>query len=198
MKKITRFISGFFYLIGLVYLCLPLGEMPALPDSLKSKEPGDTVEIPGVSAYYTNLSRYEVLEFYRQNFSRSRLGNLPLPVVVLNHPPEYTREAIRDTVDSTFLYELVHPGRDSLFINGWDPAEDPKFKKNKNLSQVLKEDNRFWERKVTLRLFSSGTILRLIIFSVAYWLIIGLSKEALKMIFLIFKYLWLKKESIFR
>ncbi len=111
MRKFFFWLALFF--LGSAYLLLPFGSLPALPDSLKSDEPGDTVEISGVSAYYTNLKREEVVAFYRQHYAQT--GFFALPLVVLNHPPEYGKEAIRDTTESTFLYELVQVGRGSLF-----------------------------------------------------------------------------------
>ncbi|HUW22010.1 MAG TPA: hypothetical protein VMW41_05110 [Candidatus Bathyarchaeia archaeon] len=162
----------------LIYFMLPVPSVPPLPDSLKSDEPGDTVQISGVSAYYTDISRQEVVKFYENAFSRSSFLNLPLPVIVLNHPPEYTRRAIRDTTNATFLYELVHPGRDSLFINGWDSAEDPQLKNAKDPTQIINKNDRFYQRKVTLRLMPSSRLLSLLIFTLAIVLSIKILAEA--------------------
>ena len=60
-----------FWLLGIVYLSLPEPVIPNLPGALKSTEPGDTVQIPGVWSYYTTLSREEAIGFYKEAFSRS-------------------------------------------------------------------------------------------------------------------------------
>jgi len=127
------------YLLGIFYLILPEPVIPNLPDSLKSTEPGDTTQIPGVWAYYTNLSRKEVVDFYRKTFSRSPFLGLPLPTYLLRHPPEYARETIRQTQKSNFYDELVHPLRESLFISGWIPGEDQVY-----LRQSKKPIIDFW------------------------------------------------------
>jgi hypothetical protein len=181
MKKIFQTLIFFIFITCLVYLSLPGPTIPPLPNSLKSNEPGDTVEMVGVSAYYTDLSREEVINFYQRAFSRSSFFNLPLPVVLLNHPPEYTNEAIRNTVSSTFLYELVHPGRGSLFVNGWDPAEDPKYKKAKDPTQVIEINGRFYQRKITLRLVRSSLLIRILIFSFSFFFFTKLLLELKKL-----------------
>jgi hypothetical protein len=167
MKKLFKILLTALCFLIFIYLCLPIPEIPPLPDSLKSTEPGDTVEIPGVSAFYTDISRGEVVGFYQKAFSRSSFLNLPLPVIVLNHPPEYGKQAIRATTETTFLYELVHPFRDSFFINGWDPAEHPEYKKAKDPTQVIKKNGRFYQRKITLRLVTSSLWARILVFSLS-------------------------------
>jgi hypothetical protein len=170
MKKVLKILKVLFLAVSFVYLVLPLPELPPLPDSHKSTEPGDTVEIPGVSAYYTDVSRQEVLTFYRQAFSRSSFLQLPLPVIVLNHRPEYGKQAIRDTTETTFLYELVHPFRDSLYINGFDPAEDPKLKKAKDPTKIFKIKDRYYDRKIILRVMNTNIMVRLVIFFIGLFL----------------------------
>ncbi len=166
-RKVVFWICLVIWVLGIIYLVMPSPPLPPLPDSRISHEPGDTVEIPGVSAYYTNLSRQEVISFYRENFTKSRLWKLPLWTILLNHPPEYVSTAIRDTVNSTFLYELVHPLRDSLIINGWSPEEDRRYTENEKLIRIGKES---YKQKITLRYLPSNIFLRVLIFSVGLWL----------------------------
>lgn len=166
-KKLVFWLCLVIWLIGLIYLVIPSASLPPLPNSYKSNEPGDTVEIYGVSAYYTSLSRQEILDFYLVNFNKSRFFNLPFPAILLNHPPEYVSTAIRDTVNSTFLYELVHPFRDSLIINGWSPEEDRRYKENEKLIHIGKK---VFKQKITLRYLPSNIILRISIFTISLWL----------------------------
>ena len=75
MKKVVKekFKPLVFLLIFVffIYLVLPVDRVPDLPDSLKSDEPGDTVEMVGVSAFYTDKKREEVIGFYKDYFSKS-------------------------------------------------------------------------------------------------------------------------------
>ena len=127
MKKWLKITFAVVYLLGIVYLVLPEPVIPNLPGALKSIEPGDTTQIPGIWAYYTNLSRREAIDFYKEAFSKSSFLKIPLPTYILNHPPEYARETIRATQQSNFYEEIVHPLRESLFVNGWIPKEDKVY-----------------------------------------------------------------------
>jgi hypothetical protein len=140
-----------FWLLGVVYLSLPEPVIPNLPDSLKSSEPGDTVQIPGVWAYYTNLSREEAIGFYKEAFSCSSFLKIPLITYRLNHPPEYAQETIIDTLKNNFYEELVHPLRESLFISGWIPKEDKVYlAKNKKPITEFLVDGQTFSAKITL------------------------------------------------
>ena len=140
-----------FWLLGVVYLVLPEPVIPNLPGALKSSEPGDTIQIPGVWAYYTNLSRREAIDFYQEAFSRSSFLKIPLPTYILNHPPEYARETIIDTLKNNFYEELVHPLRESLFVGGWIPKEDEVYlAKNKKPITEFLVDGQTFSAKITL------------------------------------------------
>jgi len=169
MVKVRFFLAlilGIFLLVFFIYLILPAPSIPPLPDSLKSTEPGDTVQVPRVSAYYTDLQRVEVADFYKRYFSKSSFLGLPLPVITLNHPPEYARQVIRDQILSSYLEEYVHPLRDSLYVNGWEP--DVYFKDNsgaRDQFQNLVGETKYFS-KVTLRPFYSSLLARILTFFV--------------------------------
>lgn len=164
------------YLFGLAYLVLPEPVIPNLEPALKSTEPGDTTQIPGVWAYYTNLSRRETVNFYKEAFSRSPFLNIPLPTYILNHPPEYARETIRATQKSNFYEELVHPLRESLFISGWIPSEDEVYlrQSKKPITDFLVEGERF-SAKITLYHVQSPILARILVWTgiVAASILIG-------------------------
>jgi len=95
MKRWTWILTICIYLLGIFYIFIPEPVIPNLKGALKSTEPGDTVQLPGVWAYYTDLSRREAIDSYKEVYSRSWFLNLPLPTYILNHPPEYARETIK-------------------------------------------------------------------------------------------------------
>ena len=124
MKLVTRLLILLLYLSGLVYLALPQPEVVALPNALRSTEPGDTWQNPDQSAYYTDLGRSEVLEFYQDTFSLKLFG-ASLPSYRLNYPPEDSRVYVRDHLLTYYLEEINHPLRESLFVAGWNPRLSP-------------------------------------------------------------------------
>lgn len=104
------------FIAALYYLWLPAPRFPtAPPGALRSQEPGD-LETPYRRAFYTNYSRSEILKYYSQQFY--------LPgQFLLNYPPEDAFSLIRDQTHSSWLQELVHPWRESLYINGFYPTK---------------------------------------------------------------------------
>lgn len=166
MKKWLKIIITIVYLLGVVYLFLPEPVIPNLPDSLKSNEPGDTVQIPGVWAYYTDLSREEVVAFYQQAFAKSSFLKIPLINYRLNHPPEYAQETIIDTHKNNFYEELVHPLRESLFISGWVPSQDKVYlAKNKKPITDFEVDGQTFQGKMTLYHVTSPLWVRLLVWT---------------------------------
>lgn len=136
---------------GTVYLVLPSPkDFPALPGSIKSIEPGDTVQIENVSAYYTDMSRKEVVDYYLNYFSHSPFLNIPLITYKLNHPPERIREVLRDTQQSTFVEELVHPFWNSVFINGFEWDNDPFTPEPRRIKNILVVNGKTYQFKITL------------------------------------------------
>ena len=161
MKLTIRiFFSG---LLGLsaYYLLLPAPPFPPPPPgSLVSTEPADTESIYR-KAYYTNLSRAEVLDYYRSNFLS------PLRYR-LNHPPEESYALIRDQTRSSWLEEIVHPWRETPLINGFYPTLPTE---QINLYGV------HYLNKITIRMIPSRPVSRLTVLALAGLAAIYLSKE---------------------
>ena len=107
-KKIFYFLFVIFNIFALIYLVYPLPSLPDLPNSVKSNLPGDTVQISHVTAYYTNMSRTEVMNFYKAYYTG-------LFRINLNHPPEKAKQVIVDTIPSYYLEEIVLPLKESLY-----------------------------------------------------------------------------------
>ena len=153
MKKVLIFIYMVFSLTVLFYVSLPDYDFPKpIPGSIQSKEPADT-ESPLRKAYFTNHTRAEVLEWYKSQFDYSTFGNIKLPTYLLNYPPEESQSIIRDQTRSTFLQEIVHPFRETVFINGYEPAAGDD--KNKIIIDGTK-----WRQKIIVKYVPSSLILR--------------------------------------
>lgn len=129
MKKILLSCYILFSLTILFYVSLPNYDFPKpVPGAVQSNEPAD-MEDSLRRAYFTDYTRAEVLEWYKSQFdysNPSRLLNfkIKLPTYLLNYPPEESQSIIRDQTRSTFLQEIVHPFRETVFINGFEPKEN--------------------------------------------------------------------------
>ncbi len=151
MKIIVKYVYFIFSLIFLLYLLLPNPNFPeASRDALQSNEPADT-ETPLRRAYFTNYSREEVVKHYLEQFSKNSFKNLPLITYRLNYPPEEAQSIIRDQTRSTFLEEIVHPFRESLYINGFEPKDE---------KDAIFIAGKFWRQKIIVRYVPSNLWLR--------------------------------------
>jgi len=171
MKKFFNIIYILFSLTLLFYLVLPNPDFPSPPpDAIQSKEPADT-ETSLRRAYFTNYTREEILGHYKNQLSKSSVLSLPvrldsaeragkagfqlwLPTYRLNYPPEEAQTIIRDQTRSTFLEEIVHPFRESIFVNGFEP-KDPK--------DAIFIEGKSWRQKIIVRYVSGGLLARILV-----------------------------------
>ena len=168
MKTIVKTFYIFFSILLIFYLVLPDYSFPKPPpDALQSKEPGDS-ETSLRRAYFTNFTREEVLSHYSEQLSISEQLNLPLPTYRLNYPPEEAQTIIRDQARSTYLEEIVHPFRESLFVNGFEPKEE---------KDAIFIEGRDWQQKITVRYVPSNIYVRLVVGLLTLILVVLLSKE---------------------
>lgn len=131
-----------------VYLLLPDSSFPPPPpDALVSYEPADTESIYRRS-YYSNYSRAEIMDYYKKTYS-------PKSLFRLNYPPEDSQIYIRDLTQSSWLEELVHPGRDSIYINGFYPTKPTE---QINIKGV-RYQNKIIVRQIPTSIFSRLTTL---------------------------------------
>lgn len=159
---IKKTLLAFFVVIWLLfgaYLLLPAPTIPELPNSLKSDEPGDTVQVANIAAYFNDYSREYVTKFYKDAYSYSPFYNLRLPIITLVHPPEYAQVRVRDQIKAWYFEEYVHPFRESLYVVGWTPALKQASTKIKY--QPIIVDNRVFYQKTTVRTLSSTVFHRL-------------------------------------
>ena len=164
LKGLLLFLSlGF-----LLYLSLPQPEFPEpLDDAYISNEPAD-VETPLRRGYYTDYGRNEVLAHYKGEFNKSNFFGIPFPTYRLNYPPEEAQTLIRDQARSTFLEEIVHPFRESIFVNGFEP---------KLAQDAIRIDEKDWRQKVIVRYVPSSLGARLLIGLLTLGLIFLVSKN---------------------
>lgn len=153
-----------FALLLLLYMVWPgpskISNFKPLPSSFKSQLEGDTIQIPNVSAYFSDNFREFVVPFYSKNFQNNT--HLPFRPLRLNHPPEYSWISIKKHTDSTYIEELVYPLRDSLYVNGFEPFYSdgtPKFWG----STKFTEGNQEYYTKTTLRFYPSKLIVRILV-----------------------------------
>jgi len=175
MNRVFKIIYIVFSALFVVYLALPSFPYPNQPsDSLQSNEPGDT-EDPLRRAYFTDYDRQQVLNHYTDEFtSREPFSTLGLLTYRLNYPPEEAFSFIKDQTRSTFLEEIVHPFRESFFVNGFKP-KDPK--------DAIFISGRVWFEKITVRYIPSNVFVRVaigIFTTVLLWFIIAQWKIAFK------------------
>lgn len=154
-KKISFTFIAILDLIFFIYLLLPVPDFPVPPpDSIQSHEPADT-ETPLRRAYFTNSTREEVMDWYKDQMRESPLYNITLPTYRLNYPPEEAQAIIRDQTRSTFLEEIVHPFRESIFINGFEPKEK---------KDAIFIEGRDWRQKIIVKFVPSGILAKIMVF----------------------------------
>jgi hypothetical protein len=149
INKILLIVFLVFSLLSIKYLiALSPPFPPPPPDAVQSMEPADT-ETPLRRAYFTNYTRDQIIAHYKAHFARTVMFEL-------NYPPEDAQTLIRDQTRSYYLEELVHPFRESLYINGFIP-------------QSKKDDiwynGQHFEEKITIRYVPSGVVARIGVFA---------------------------------
>ncbi len=168
MKTLLAFLSVVILALATGYLLLPTPRFPFQPpDSVQSLEKADT-ETPLRRAYFTNYTRQKVVEHYQNQLKRSPFLGIPLPTYRLNYPPEDAVLLVRDQTRSIFLEEIVHPFRESLFINGFMPreAKDDIWYKGVH-----------YDQKITIKYSPSPAIIRIPVFFLGLSILLFLLRE---------------------
>lgn len=156
MNRIIKVILIFVFIILFVYVAPKSPEFPNPPtDFVQSMEPAD-IETPLRRGYYTNLDRNSVISHYEKEFNDIQFPHKVFTVYTprLNYPPEDAPELIRDQTKSTFLEEIVHPFRESIYINGFEP-------KTEEYAQFYKGIR--YNQKIIIRYVPSAVWLRIVV-----------------------------------
>ncbi len=176
---LTLFVIAYTFFSGifLFYLILPTPPFPSNPpDSLESTERGDTEDYKNRRAYFTDLSREEVLAYHEEELSTIswRGFNITIPTYRLNYPPEDAAIFIKELTRSVFLEEIVHPFRESFFVNGF-VAKEPK-------DEIIIEGREF-QQKITVRYYRSNSYVRVSLAILSLGLLLLVIREWYKTIF---------------
>ena len=168
MKRITKILFILFSTLFIFYLLLPNPSFPEPPSvALQSNEPADTEDLLR-KAYFTNYTREEVMIHYRDQFEKPVIFRIYLPSYRLNYPPEEANTIIRDQTRSTFLEEVVHPFRESVYVNGFKPATE---------KDTIIIEGKEWYQKITVRMVPSRSLVRIVIATLTLLLTILVIKE---------------------
>lgn len=150
MNRTSLIFVLLFSILLLIYVFLPTPQFPLPPpNSAQSFEPADT-ESHLRRAYFTNLTREEVLSHYENIFNTGT----KIPTLRLNYQPEEAQSIIRDQTKSTYLEELVHPFRESIFVNGFEPKSE---------KDTIIIDGVRWKQKIIVKYLPSNYIYRVIV-----------------------------------
>jgi hypothetical protein len=169
MKKVFLITTLFLvYLLGVVYLILPSPISPDLSMSKRSDEPGDTWQNPTQKAFFTDKDRQTVLSELQNKFALS-LFSIKIPSFRLNYRPEEATTIVRDQLFSYYLEEIVHPLRESLFVNGWEPQNSPlnADKPPEERDKVIIEGI-VYRAKITSRPYFSTPLPRLFVWTMVF------------------------------
>ncbi len=157
IKKSLIILFCLFNIWAIAYLISPTPIPPDLINSVKSDEPGDTIQMKNVSAYYTNMTRAEVMDFYKEYY------NGPFRIII-NHPPERSKEIIKNTMQSYYLEEYILPFKESLYVNGFEWENDVFTKPEKRIKNKLFFQGKEYKTKVTLKTFPTSVPKRIFAF----------------------------------
>jgi len=184
-NKVTVFVL---FIIGLAYILSPgpssVTDFPAIPDSVKSNEPGDTIQVPNIAAYFSDYDREKITYFYKDAYRKLNFTGF-IPPMSLSYPPEFAKIVIRDEQKGTFLEEYVYPLRGSIYVNGYEPFIDNEIKKREHnfIADHIHIDGRYFVSKTTIRYYPADFFVKTTVYLglwISIFAIFIVSKKALK------------------
>lgn len=176
----TRMVILIIFFLGLVYLLWPspssVEDFPAIPDSLRSDEPGDTVQVPNITAYFSQYDRNRITNFYKDYFTKANF--FIIPPISLNHPPEEAYQYVRDQQISTFLEEYVFPLRGSIFVNGYEPVVENQIRNMPSnfFGNMIHIKGNYYASKTTLRYHPVPVLWRVVVYIGIWVSVLGIYK----------------------
>jgi hypothetical protein len=168
MTSTRKIAISIIYIAGFCYLNLPSPTFPKLNQSWRSTEEGDTWQNPNQKGYYSNIKRSEVIEEIQNQFFL-KIWNIKFFGFRLNYPPEEAQAFVRDQLKSNYLEEIVFPLRESIFVNGWEPENDPKMTNiPSNKRTDLIANGQKYQAKITLYPIYSNPWSRLLVWTMIF------------------------------
>lgn len=162
-----------FSIVFIIYLSLPAPGLPSIPpDSVQSPQPADTAFLLR-PAYFTNLERQQVIGYYKNFFSHSSFLNIYLFTYQLNYPPEESSFLVRSHIQSSYLEEIIHPFRESIFINGFYPTRS---------QDGIWHDGKYFKGKVTIKYITSPFLVRIVLGISALYMALIVTRELIRSI----------------
>lgn len=155
---IKKFLIGFF-MLGLIYILIPgpssIDDFSPIPDSLKSNEPGDTVQNPNITAYFSDYDRAKITNHYKDDFAGKFLFGKLIPPTTLNYPPRDAYVKIRDQLYVTFLEEYSYPLKGSIYVGGYEPViqNDIEHMIHNFVGDHIHINDRYFNSKTTIRFY---------------------------------------------
>lgn len=144
-KNLVKIVFALFGITLLIYLAWPPPKFPTtLWDFVSSTEPADK-ETPMRRGYYTNLTRQQLMSHYTKEFGWGER---------LNYPPEEAQTLIRDQTRATFLEEIVHPMRESIYVAGNELGSG---------MGTFEADGKKFKQKVIVKYVESNVYVRVLI-----------------------------------
>lgn len=162
------------FILGLLYIILPgptsVKNLSPLPRSVASDEPGDTVQVPNIAAYFSFSNRADITKFYHSNYQDLFIFGKFIPPLTLNYPPEEAKRVIRDQLYVTFMEEYVYPLRGSIFVGGYEPFVHNELLKTPHnfVGDHVHINGVYYDSKTTLRFYPNNTIGRIFVY-LAIW-----------------------------
>ena len=86
---------------------------------------------------------------------------------------------IRDTEHSSYLEEIVHPFRDSFYINGYEPANDPFVKPDQRRQTLIYEGEEYKAKVLVLPVYSNP-LTRIVLFLAMIVVFVFLKREVIR------------------
>lgn len=158
-KKSWSFVA--ISLIIFAYLLMPPPKVINIPDAMVSDEPGDTIQIQGVAAYFTNMTQEQVLDYYAREFNSSSWLGIPMPTLVFSRPVQEAHQFINDQLITTYFFEFIHPFRESIYVNGWVEGKLPPVYR-RWINHSINPNGIHFDSKVTIRRVDSAPLARVL------------------------------------
>lgn len=164
MYKYFYVIYIIFSFLLLIYLLWPyevnnIEDFTTLPNSCRSTLDGDTVQVPNLKAYFSDIYRSEAINKYKKEMQGGH--KLFFPPLKFNLPPEDAFTFIKVQTQSTYLEQYTYPLRGTIYINGLEPFDEESKKPRYSAATPFVCNDTEYETKVTIRYYQTSLVSRI-------------------------------------